>query len=43
VFDELLGYPGWQNHEKRAIDENFQGVNFEWLAFTNLQALMRII
>ena len=42
VFDELIGYPGWENHELRAIEENFQDISYEWLAFSDLQALMRI-
>ena len=42
VFDELIGYPGWENHEKKAIYEYFSGLSYEWLAFSDLQAIMRI-
>jgi hypothetical protein len=42
VFDELIGYPGWENHEKKAIDEYFSELSYEWVAFSDLQAIMRI-
>jgi len=44
LFDELLGYPNWQNGEYKALNEaqNKYGFNFQYRAFSNEQALIEI-
>jgi predicted O-methyltransferase YrrM len=42
LFDELHGYPGWQHHEWKALNEVFTGDEFEFVAFGPEQALIRI-
>ena len=44
VFDEYLGYPGWQNGEFKAWQEFTarHGIKYEYLAFSNRQAAVRI-
>lgn len=32
LFDEYFGYPGWENHEHRALLES--GIEFEYLAYS---------
>ena len=33
LFDELLGYPNWRNHELRALDEELHRASYEYLGF----------
>lgn len=42
LFDELYGYPNWRRHEYRALMEVFGEDEFEYLAFSELQAAIRI-
>ena len=44
VFDEYLGYPGWQNGEYKAWQESItkNHVQYEYLGFSNRQAAIRI-
>lgn len=43
LFDELYGYPNWRQHEYRALTEVFEESEFEYVAFTNLQCVIRIL
>ena len=45
LFDELLGYPNWQNGEFKALYEaqNKYGFNFRYRAFSSEQAFIEII
>lgn len=45
LFDELLGYPNWQNGEYKALHEakSKYGFNFRYRAFSGEQALIEII
>lgn len=43
VFDELVGYPGWQSHEFRALTETLDPSRYEFLAFSQEQAALRIL
>ena len=45
LFDELLGYPNWQNGEYKALYEaqSKYGFNFQYRAFSSEQALIEII
>jgi hypothetical protein len=45
VFDEYIGYSGWQIGEFKAFNEYLltSGRSYEYLAFTNMQVLVRII
>lgn len=42
LFDELYGYPNWRNHEYRALTELFKESQYEFVAFTDLQCIIRI-
>jgi hypothetical protein len=42
LFDELYGYPNWRRHEYRALMEVFSEDEFEYFAFSDLQAAIRI-
>lgn len=42
LFDEFHGYPGWQFHEKKALDEVLQPEKYEFIAFSRKQAAIRI-
>jgi predicted O-methyltransferase YrrM len=42
LFDELYGYPNWRRHEYRALMEVFGEDEFEYFAFSDLQAAIRI-
>ena len=45
LFDELIGYPNWQNGELKALQEaqdKFR-FSFEYLAFSSEQALIQIV
>jgi hypothetical protein len=43
MFDEFHGYPGWQLHEKRALEEILPREKYEFLAFSRKQATIKII
>ncbi len=43
LFDEFHGYPGWQFHEKKALDEVLHPDKYEFIAFSRKQAAIRII
>ena len=45
LFDELLGYPNWQNGEFKALNEaqNKYGFKYRYRAFSSEQALIEII
>lgn len=44
LFDELIGYPNWQNGEFKALNEASEkfGIRFDYIAFSTEQALIRI-
>jgi len=42
LFDELIGYPNWRRHEYRALTEVFSEDEFDYFAFSELQAAIRI-
>lgn len=42
AFDELIGYPNWQQHEYRALTETLEPITYEFVAFTSRQAAIRI-
>lgn len=42
LFDEFLGYPNWKNGEYKALAEFSKSFEFEYLAFTSEQALIKI-
>lgn len=43
VFDELIGYPNWQNHEFKALQETLDRSRYRFIAFTSRQAAIRIV
>ncbi len=43
VFDELIGYPNWRQHEYRALCETLPEESYEFIAFTSRQAAIRIV
>lgn len=42
LFDELYGYPNWRQHEYRALTEVFSEDAYEYFAFSELQAAIRV-
>jgi hypothetical protein len=42
LFDEYLGYPGWQVGEHKALTEVFAPEAYRWIAFSGTRALMRV-
>ncbi len=42
LFDELYGYPNWRQHEYRALTETFREEEYEYVAFTDLQCVIRV-
>lgn len=42
LFDELYGYPGWENHEFKALGETLPEACYEWIAFAQMEAALRI-
>lgn len=44
LFDELIGYPGWKDHEFKAWQEllAMRAIEFEYIGFADEQALVRI-
>lgn len=43
LFDELIGFPGWEFGEFKALNETLPDNKFEYVAFTNRQALIKIL
>lgn len=45
LFDELIGYPNWQNGEFMALGEAKEkfSFNYRFLAFSSEQALIEIV
>jgi hypothetical protein len=42
VFDELIGYPNWREHEYKALNEWLPRDRYDFIAFTSRQAALRI-
>jgi hypothetical protein len=42
LFDEFHGYPGWEFHEYRAFMETFEKKEYDILAFSEMQCIIRI-
>lgn len=42
VFDELIGYPNWQSHEFKALQETLDRSCYRFIGFTSRQAAIRI-
>ena len=45
LFDELIGYPGWRQHEFKAFEEfrTSSGLEFEYLAYGLTYTLTRVV
>jgi len=43
VFDELIGYPNWQNHEFKALQEVLPRERYRFIGFTSRQAAIVIV
>tara|TARA_B100001769_G_C22050861_1_gene564882 strand:- start:373 stop:1074 length:702 start_codon:yes stop_codon:yes gene_type:complete len=43
LFDELYGYPNWQNHEYLALTETLKPDEYEFILFGNEQCAIRIL
>ena len=43
LFDEMIGFPGWEHGEFKALNEVFNQEEYEWVGFSNRQALIRIV
>jgi hypothetical protein len=43
VFDELVGYPNWRQHEFKALNEMLPRDRYEFIGFTSRQAALRIL
>ncbi|WP_152497403.1 class I SAM-dependent methyltransferase [Roseovarius sp. THAF8] len=42
LFDELFGYPAWEHHEYKALTETIPEDKYEFVAFSQMQAALRI-
>lgn len=42
LFDELFGYPGWENHEFKALNEVLPEDCYEWIGFSQMEAALRV-
>jgi hypothetical protein len=42
AFDELVGYPNWQQHEYKALAETLERESYQFMAFTSRQAAIYI-
>lgn len=42
LFDELIGYPNWKNHEYKALKESFSDDEYVFKAFGPMQAIIII-
>lgn len=43
LFDELIGYPFWENGEYKALDEELGSRSYEYIAFSPWQAAIRML
>jgi len=43
VFDELIGYPNWREHEFKALNEVLDRSTYRYIGFTSRQAAIRIL
>lgn len=43
VFDELIGYPNWQEHEFKALNECYGPDAYRFVAFTSRQAAIQLV
>jgi len=43
LFDELYGFPSWENHEYKALKEVFNDKEYKYLAFGKRQASIEIL
>lgn len=42
VFDELIGYPNWEEGESKALSECWNPDAYEFIAFSDMQAAIKI-
>ena len=42
LFDELFGYPAWEHHEYRALNETLPDDCYEFVGFSQMEAALRI-
>lgn len=42
LFDELYGYPAWEQHEYRALQETLPEECYEFIGFSQMEAAIRI-
>ena len=42
LFDELYGYPGWREHEFKALNETYSDEEYDFIAFSKLQVAIRL-
>ncbi|WP_372570950.1 class I SAM-dependent methyltransferase [Ruegeria jejuensis] len=43
LFDELIGYPFWEAGEYKALNEELDRDQYEYIAFSQMQAAIRIV
>lgn len=43
LFDELIGYPFWEDGEYKALTEELPRDSYEYIAFSQMQAAIRIL
>ena len=43
LFDELYGYPAWEENEYKALDETLSKDCYEFIGFSQMEAAIRII
>lgn len=43
IFDELLGYPRWQMHEYKALEESIAPERYRFIGFTSRQAAIQFV
>ena len=43
LFDELIGYPFWEDGEYKALAEELPRESYEFIAFSQMQAAIRIL
>jgi predicted O-methyltransferase YrrM len=42
LFDELYGYPAWEENEYKALNETIPADCYEFIGFSNMEAALRI-
>ena len=42
LFDELYGYPGWKEHEFKALNEVFNENEYDFIAFGKMQVAIKL-